>query len=119
MKKVAAGVNPVFHKPIVTIKKTVKTTNPHNAPNPPAQVDKVNDPGIAVKDWDGKFIFCGRSWTKTEEKTYYTSSHEEVKVYTLDVVDTWEGALDPDKDFYGDDNGQGAWEFHKGPQRPQ
>ena len=111
MKKVAAGVNPVFHKPIVSIQKVLRTTDPHNVPQPNIKVDKISDPGITVKDWDGDFIFQGRSWSKTDERTYYTSTHDEVVIYTLSYVDTWEGAMEPDQDFYG----LNAWKFHEGP----
>lgn len=111
MEKVANGVNPVFHKPIVSIQKVLRTTDPHNVPQSNIKVDKINDPGITVKDWDGDFIYQGRSWSKTDERTYYTSTHDEVVIYTLTYTDTWEGALEPDQDFYGPN----AWKFHEGP----
>ena len=111
MKKVAAGVNPVFHKPIVQKNCIFRSVKESSVPHATDDIDKISNPGIDVQGWDGDFIFTGRSWTKSSE-TYYTTQHPNgVTVWTISYIDTWEGALDPDTDFYGPN----AWEFHKGP----
>lgn len=110
-KKVAAGVNPVFHKPIVTQSWLYRTNTSTNVPQNNNQLDRIGNSPIAVPEWTGSFIYCGRTWTKSQQ-TYYSNEHPEgVTIYTMTYTDTWEGALEPDQDFYG----ANAWKFHEGP----
>lgn len=119
-KKVAAGVNPTFHKPIVTCTKVVKTNQETALPQPQGNIDREGLPGGAIaQGWNGSFIYCGMSYTKTKQEITTPDPEDDTKtktvtIYTLNVVDTWEGALQPDQDFYG----VNAWNFHEGPSRP-
>lgn len=117
MDKVLVGVNPTFHKPIVTCTKVWKTNRESALPDPQGNIDRIGWPGGAIaQGWTGTFIYCGMSYTKTKQDIITIDPEDDsqiktVTIYTLNVVDTWEGALKPDEDFYG----VNAWEFGKGP----
>lgn len=117
LDKVATGVNPVFHKPIVTKTSIWKSNKQNNIPQPSGNLDREGLPGGATAPgWTGSYIYCGMSYTQTEQKiTTVNEDHPEetktVTIYTLNVVETWEGARKLDEDFYG----VNAWEFGQGP----
>lgn len=125
-KKVATGVNPVFHKPIVTKTSVWKSNKKQNLPAASGNIDQIGVPGGAIaQGWNGTFIYCGMSYTESEqtvttivvdqETQQPTGRTKTVTIYTLTCVDTWEGALNPDMDFYGSD----PWEFGVGPSRQE
>lgn len=64
-KKVAAGVNPVFHKPIVVVTNSFKTMTSSSVPHNNRQIDRINAPPVDVPEWSGDFIYTGRSWSKS------------------------------------------------------
>lgn len=114
MKKIAAGVNPVFHKPIIS-KTTLWMSNQKlNIPGGGQKIDTIQTPTADITSkvpWDYQWIYQGRTMTTTE-RTYFTPQHSDgVTIYEVTFTDTWEGARKPDPDFYGAD----AWEFHEGP----
>ena len=115
--KVDTGVNPVFHKPIVTKTSVWKSNKENNIPQPSGNLDREGLPGGATAPgWTGSYIYCGMSYTQTEQKiTTVNEDHPEetktITIYTLNVVETWEGARKLDEDFYG----VNAWEFGQGP----
>lgn len=114
MKKVATGVNPVFHKPIISKTTLWESTDPLNVPAQSATVDRISTPDVSILSkvpWDYSWIYQGRTLT-TSEKTYFTPEHSSgVTVYQVTFTDVWEGAREPDTDFYG----ANAWEFGEGP----
>lgn len=62
--KVDTGVNPVFHKPIVTKTSVWKSNKPNNIPQPSGNLDRESLPGGAIAPgWTGSFIYCGMSYT--------------------------------------------------------
>lgn len=114
MKKIATGVNPVFHKPIIS-KTTLWMSNQKlNVPGGAQKIDTIQTPTADITSkvpWDYQWIYQGRTMTTTE-RTYFTPQHSDgVTIYEVTFTDTWEGAREPDTDFYGSD----AWEFHEGP----
>ena len=48
MAKVAAGVNPVFHKPVVSKSYIYKSKLEQGIPDAPADVDTIDDPEVTV-----------------------------------------------------------------------
>lgn len=110
-EKVAAGVNPIFHKPVVHRTFNYKTNKSTNVPQGGDGIDRIGQPGIAAPGWTGSYIFQGRSFSKNVQ-TFFTASHPEgIAIYNMTYTDTWEGALEPDQNFYGPN----AWKFHEGP----
>lgn len=64
LDKVATGVNPVFHKPIVTKTSVWKSNKKNNIPQASGNLDREGLPGGAIaQGWDGSFIYCGLSYT--------------------------------------------------------
>ena len=114
LTKLANGVNPVFHKPIVQVTHVYRTNKENQVPSSGTlSVDTISSPGsgATASGWSGSYIYCGRSWTKSQQ-TYYTEQHPEgVTIYTMTFIDTWEGAMEPDQNFYGPNK----WKFHYGP----
>lgn len=110
-KKIAAGVNPVFHVPIVRMSYQYTTTVQGHVPSPQWDIDTITNsvPGVDVPGWTGKFIYTGRSFSTQTQAVY--SGSTKVTLYTITYNDTWEGAPDPDEDFYGPNK----WKFHFGP----
>lgn len=115
-KKVAAGVNPVFHKPVISKTTLWESTDSLNVPGQSTTVDRISTPDVSILSkvpWDYSWIYQGRTLA-TSEKTYFTPEHSEgVTIYQVTFTDVWEGARDPDPDFYG----ANAWVFHEGPSR--
>lgn len=113
--KVATGVTPVFHKPIITRTNMFRTNQETKVPDTGNhQIDRIdNNPAARAPQWSGRYIYVGRSYTKSTN-TYYNEQHPEgIVIYNMTYTDMWEGALEPDEDFYGPN----AWEFHEGPSR--
>lgn len=115
-KKVAVGVNPVFHKPVISKTTLWESTDPLNVPGQSAIVDRISTPNVSILSkvpWDYSWIYQGRTLATTE-RTYFTPEHSAgVTIYQVTFTDVWEGARDPDPDFYGPN----AWVFHEGPSR--
>ena len=131
MNKVAAGVNPVFHYPIVQHTRVyeanheignevtpdivsaidVITTLPNSVSK---KITKALLPWTALS---GSFIYCGQTVGYTTRDVQDQSGT--TKIYTYTFVDTYEGALDPDKNFYnvpGASAPNDRWKFGVGPQ---
>ena len=112
--KVVAGVNPVFHKPIISKTVLWESNQKLNIPTATQKIDTIQTPTADITSkvpWDYLWIYQGRTMT-TSERTYFTPEHDEgVTIYQVTYTDIWEGARDPDADFYGPN----AWEFHEGP----
>lgn len=113
-KKIAVGVNPVFHKPVISKTTLWESNDPLNVPGQNLKVDRISAPAVSIVSkvpWDYQWIYQGRTLT-TSERTYFTPEHSEgVTIYQVTFTDVWEGAREPDTDFYGND----AWEFGVGP----
>lgn len=133
MNKVAAGVNPVFHYPLVQHTRVVETTTPSSGLSPDVNTgidviatlpSSVREPiNQALNVWtnslSGSFIYCGQAVSYTTRQI--TDLSTTTTLYTYTVVDTFEGALDPDKNFYNVPGGTGSgaddrWRFGIGPQ---
>ena len=118
LDKVATGVNPVFHKPIVTCVKVTKSNKETQLPTPQGTLDKISNlPNKAPQvPWNESYIYCGMAISQSKQDiTMVNETHPEetktVTIYTTTTTETWEGARKPDEDFYGDE----AWEFGRGP----
>lgn len=132
MNKVAAGVNPVFHYPVVQHTRVIETnlsSLTSISPDVDTGIDVIaelpNEVSAKIANslapWNqlsGKFVYTGQSM-RYSQRTVDVALGPEKKIYTYTFVDTFEGALDPDKNFYGvpgtaapDDR----WQFGVGPQ---
>lgn len=132
-EKIAAGTNPVFHYPIVQHTRVVETNlssvGAQFAPDVAAGVDltavipysiagRIAD---ALEPWEnlsGSYIYCGQS-ASCQTREVNTPSGRKT-IYTWTLVDTFEGALEPDLNFYGTimnpADPDGRWTFGVGPQ---
>lgn len=73
-KKVAAGVNPVFHKPVISKTTLWESTDPLNVPGQNTTVDRISTPDVSILSkvpWEYSWIYQGRTLT-TSERTYFT-----------------------------------------------
>ena len=73
-KKVAAGVNPVFHKPIISKTTLWESTDPLNVPGQNTAVDRISTPVVSILSkvpWEYSWIYQGRTLA-TSERTYFT-----------------------------------------------
>ena len=76
-KKVATGVNPVFHKPVISKTTLWESTDPLNVPRQSAIVDRISTPNVSILSkvpWNYSWIYQGRTLTTTE-RTYFTPEH--------------------------------------------
>lgn len=132
MNKVAAGVNPVFHYPIVQHRRVVETNLSSLSSIEPdvksaidviaslpnsieAKISKPLEPWTALS---GSWVYCGQAMNYSE-RTVIVTGEADQKIYTYTFVDTFEGALKPDQNFYGVPGTAAPndrWEFGVGPQ---
>lgn len=127
MDKVAAGVNPVFHYPVVQHIRIIETnlsSLPNDyGPDVKTGIDIIaplpgNVAGMlaqALVPWEalsGSFIYCGQT-VNYSNRWVKDSSGADQKLFTFQVTDVFEGALKPDVEFYGPAGTR--WEFGKGP----
>lgn len=132
MNKVAAGVNPVFHYPVVQHTRVVESnisTLTSITPDVTTGIDVIAAlPSTisariqtSLEPWtnlSGSFVYCGQAMRYTERTVKITGGGDQ-QVYTYTFVDTFEGALNPDKNFYnvpGASEPDDRWEFGVGPQ---
>ena len=132
MNKVAAGVNPVFHYPVVQHTRVVESnisTLTSITPDVTTGIDVIAALPSSIsariqtslEPWtnlSGSFIYCGQAMRYTERTVKITGGADQ-QVYTYTFVDTFEGALKPDKNFYnvpGASEPDDRWEFGVGPQ---
>lgn len=134
-KKVAAGVNPTFHYPIVIHRRVVETTLSSMPSELAPDVEGIDviaslpsAPALsrALAFWNTngyQWIYCGQNVqsTKSEAKVQLGP---DTTTYLFTTEDVFEGALSADTNFYGPfntpppTNPAGRWKFGEGPQLP-